>query len=278
MDENYENRPAAKNSGIATAKKVKDNAQDPETAAFLASVSSSSSGKKKQPPPPPPPQRPVEKTALDSAGFSSGGLVYSNNDGSGSTGAPGVVSMVGGSGMQSSSQNNQLNGMQSTYSSSFTSPYTSQSTGRGQQTSGSYDGGSTAMLNPKASQGQTYSNSYEDAYSEGMKNGYYSGISNQPNAQSGTSQTQAFTSSNYGGALSSSQSIKVPPQPQSSMAASSAFDQAMITQDIKSVYKDSFFRWNHPFRHEGNDEVNGVIDVPVFWRIPRSAVSYFVGV
>eukprot|EP00581_Thalassiosira_minuscula_P010982 CAMPEP_0183714590 /NCGR_PEP_ID=MMETSP0737-20130205/9068_1 /TAXON_ID=385413 /ORGANISM="Thalassiosira miniscula, Strain CCMP1093" /LENGTH=1419 /DNA_ID=CAMNT_0025943545 /DNA_START=24 /DNA_END=4283 /DNA_ORIENTATION=- len=41
----------------------------------------------------------------------------------------------------------------------------------------------------------------------------------------------------------------------------------MSDEDIKNVYKDSYYRWNHHFR-SGDGESK---DVPVFWRIPRSA-------
>lgn len=35
-------------------------------------------------------------------------------------------------------------------------------------------------------------------------------------------------------------------------------------EEVKSVYEDSYYRWNHLLRDDG-------MDVPVFWRIPRSA-------
>jgi len=46
-------------------------------------------------------------------------------------------------------------------------------------------------------------------------------------------------------------------------------NQAMNAEEIKSTYKDSYYRWNHPLRPvtPGDDGK----DVPVFWRIPRSA-------
>jgi len=47
--------------------------------------------------------------------------------------------------------------------------------------------------------------------------------------------------------------------------------QAQSAQEIKDVYKNSFYRWNHSFRQNA-DEGDGR-DVPVFWRIPRSASS-----
>ena len=47
--------------------------------------------------------------------------------------------------------------------------------------------------------------------------------------------------------------------------------QAKNAQDIKDVYKDSYYRWNHPFREHAADGDGR--DVPVFWRIPRSASS-----
>ncbi|KAL7499269.1 hypothetical protein ACHAWT_006890 [Skeletonema menzelii] len=46
---------------------------------------------------------------------------------------------------------------------------------------------------------------------------------------------------------------------------------AQSAQEIKDVYKNSYYRWNHPFR-QSVDEGKGR-DVPVFWRIPRSASS-----
>lgn len=55
----------------------------------------------------------------------------------------------------------------------------------------------------------------------------------------------------------------------SSPSAFSSFDQSMTTQDVKTVYKDTFYRWNHPFRHDKTEEINGGVDIPVFWRIPR---------
>ena len=51
---------------------------------------------------------------------------------------------------------------------------------------------------------------------------------------------------------------------------------AQSAKEIKAVYQNSYYRWNHPFRVsavEGDGR-----DVPVFWRIPRSASSVFENV
>ncbi len=44
---------------------------------------------------------------------------------------------------------------------------------------------------------------------------------------------------------------------------------AQIAKQIKDVYKNSYYRWNHPFRTNAEEGR----DIPVFWRIPRSASS-----
>jgi len=46
---------------------------------------------------------------------------------------------------------------------------------------------------------------------------------------------------------------------------------AQSAQEIKGVYANSYYRWNHPFRKDAVDGEGR--DVPVFWRIPRSASS-----
>jgi len=57
--------------------------------------------------------------------------------------------------------------------------------------------------------------------------------------------------------------------PSSSNRYQPIMNQAVTGEEVKSVYKDSYYRWNHPFRPgiPGDDGK----DVPVFWRIPRSA-------
>lgn len=47
---------------------------------------------------------------------------------------------------------------------------------------------------------------------------------------------------------------------------------AQNANQIKDIYKDSYYRWNHPFRANADGDSNGR-DIPVFWRIPRSASS-----
>lgn len=40
--------------------------------------------------------------------------------------------------------------------------------------------------------------------------------------------------------------------------------------EVKATFQDSFYRWNHQFRPTETDDDPGK-DIPVFWRIPRSA-------
>lgn len=42
-------------------------------------------------------------------------------------------------------------------------------------------------------------------------------------------------------------------------------------QEILDHYKDTYWRWNHPYRIPERTEVWGGIDTPVFWLIPNSA-------
>mmetsp|Transcript_9229 Transcript_9229/g.19204 ORF Transcript_9229/g.19204 Transcript_9229/m.19204 type:complete len:1272 (+) Transcript_9229:90-3905(+) len=42
--------------------------------------------------------------------------------------------------------------------------------------------------------------------------------------------------------------------------------------EVKATFQDSFYRWNHPFRPTETGDDTGK-DIPVFWRIPRSAGS-----
>ena len=60
------------------------------------------------------------------------------------------------------------------------------------------------------------------------------------------------------------ENVSSPPPEESKQPLMPIMSQAPMSGDqIKAVYEDSFNRWNHPF-----DESK---DVPVFWRIPRSA-------
>eukprot|EP00584_Thalassiosira_punctigera_P027038 CAMPEP_0172577640 /NCGR_PEP_ID=MMETSP1067-20121228/138333_1 /TAXON_ID=265564 ORGANISM="Thalassiosira punctigera, Strain Tpunct2005C2" /NCGR_SAMPLE_ID=MMETSP1067 /ASSEMBLY_ACC=CAM_ASM_000444 /LENGTH=957 /DNA_ID=CAMNT_0013370329 /DNA_START=1 /DNA_END=2874 /DNA_ORIENTATION=+ len=44
-------------------------------------------------------------------------------------------------------------------------------------------------------------------------------------------------------------------------------------QQVLAQYKDSYWRWNHPYRIPERKEVWGGIDAPVFWRIPLSGAT-----
>lgn len=73
---------------------------------------------------------------------------------------------------------------------------------------------------------------------------------------------------------SSSSNTVFKPMANDAMSGSAFMSNSLKAQDaqeVKEVYKNSFYRWNHSFRHNA-DEGDGR-DVPVFWRIPRSASS-----
>ena len=79
-------------------------------------------------------------------------------------------------------------------------------------------------------------------------------------------------SSQYADSTPSSNALK--PMANEAMSGSAFMSsslQAKNAQDIKEVYKGSYYRWNHPFRENAGDGDGR--DVPVFWRIPRSASS-----
>eukprot|EP00986_Skeletonema_menzelii_P002746 scaffold771_cov147-Skeletonema_menzelii.AAC.14 len=44
-------------------------------------------------------------------------------------------------------------------------------------------------------------------------------------------------------------------------------------QEVLDQYKDTMWRWNHPYRIPERTEVWGGIDTPVFWHIPNSGVT-----
>jgi len=44
-------------------------------------------------------------------------------------------------------------------------------------------------------------------------------------------------------------------------------------QDVLDQFKDTFWRWNHPYRIPERTEVWGGIDTPVFWHIPNSGAT-----
>lgn len=83
----------------------------------------------------------------------------------------------------------------------------------------------------------------------------------QPNASSSVTQNQQMANEAMSGEAFLSNSIS-----------------AQSADQVKAVYKDSFYRWNHPFRSQPTVESGGEKDVPVFWRIPRSASSTLEGV
>jgi len=52
--------------------------------------------------------------------------------------------------------------------------------------------------------------------------------------------------------------------------AASSFD----AEKVLAKYKDSYWRWNHPFRHQAEvKDLFGPVDTPVFWRVPLSAAT-----
>ncbi|KAL3804694.1 hypothetical protein HJC23_008509 [Cyclotella cryptica] len=345
MDENYENRPAGTNSGLATAKKAgvkdKNKDQDQETAAFLASVTHSSGTSKRAstaseieksksteantrpkkiiPPPPPETKNRTDNSLassplnnLDSEGYS-----YNN-------GASTSTSMVGVDWYNSEEAKQE--DIMSTSSASFATYHTPNTVGEetmvtfynsGNSESTSMferhdylgdSSGETGDVSPKTDDQHANVNtvSYENTRGPGVNevtslngadpkpqvsaNSFGSGSSGivSKSVSSGKGSSHETTSRVEGGTYSEiidleelylDQSAKIKsqshgPRPEahsSTIESSSAFDQSMTTQDVKSVYKDSFYRWNHPFRHDGTEEMNGGIDVPVFWRIPRAA-------
>mmetsp|Transcript_25381 Transcript_25381/g.54582 ORF Transcript_25381/g.54582 Transcript_25381/m.54582 type:complete len:856 (+) Transcript_25381:53-2620(+) len=45
------------------------------------------------------------------------------------------------------------------------------------------------------------------------------------------------------------------------------------SQEVLDRYKDSYWRWNHPYRIPERTDAWGGIDVPVFWRVPLSGAT-----
>ena len=322
MDENYENRPPAKNSGLATAKEAgvhdKDKKPDKETEAFLASIKHSSSkpssimggdpastgGKNKaayvktKPQgavPPPPPPRPDDKASSLSYSASTSpnksaddGCGYSNVDGKKSSFA------------SSSDTSSSFGFGEYTYSSS--KEYSSSSQAEASSSTSDWSGFAKKSKDMRPTSSSSFGASYTTNYGEGEgsqlglnMNDYLDDFSDTGSTISETAAEQPSSySSSHNNAkddsatsdkgyaydipekssgqslYSSSQKYKTTQQV-SSLSSSSAFDQSMATQDVKSVYKDAFYRWNHPFRHDVTQEINGGVDVPMFWRIPRSA-------
>ena len=66
--------------------------------------------------------------------------------------------------------------------------------------------------------------------------------------------------------VSKQEDVPPPSTPKDPILNEPIFNQAMSMsgEEIKSVYEDSYYKWNHPLEEK---------DVPVFWRIPRSASS-----
>ena len=306
MDENYENRPPAKNSGLATAKKAgvkdKDKKQDKETEAFLASVRHSPSS---------------SASTHTTGGSSKNKAVYvktkpqsaippppKSGDDSSSSGSVSSAS----SGKSNSEANKYNNSKEDvTTSTTKTQPYHSKDLQSAQDNKNEENSSAKwSGFQYKQSNETKHSTSLEGekSMSESIMN-MNAGLDDDRNDDliSGVHQKQteayssSYTATHIGresefdsivnsfdnvtfskpinsGEASTRQSIyssKTLPKQSSVLSPSSAFDQSMTTKDVKSVYKDAFFRWNHPFRHDELEEINGGFDIPVFWRIPRSA-------
>jgi hypothetical protein len=331
MDENYENRPPAKNSGLATAEEagVRDTNKkhDQETEAFLASVKHSSvSGitsnaksdggennkavyvkTKPQSVVPPPPPKPNDKTSSSISSpyeYSSNSVeseVYANNGPSSNFNYDKGYEYNSANEFDSATQTNfspsslsdsdwsnlTTSHPKDMISSSFSESHAAHAEEKHAPSSllnmndyvdDSTTSGELAGSDATGQQSQEYSSSYGNGITAEVDN-----ISSTDGGYQNEYSTQSsFGESSYSNAMdpeksfdkeksvySSSQSSK--PLSQQSASISSAFDQSMTTQDVKSVYKDAFFRWNHPFRHGQTEDINGGIDLPVFWRIPRSA-------
>ena len=80
-----------------------------------------------------------------------------------------------------------------------------------------------------------------------------------------------LSSPRQGEGETSAKSPSLPSETSSAPALDQPIFSPMSGEDIKSAYEDSFFRWNHPLRPIAPSD--GGKDVPVFWRVPRSASS-----
>lgn len=338
MDENYENRPPAKNSGVTTAqkagvKKINEHEHDEETEAFLASIQHNSKDEggtktyvKHKPQsvviPPPPPSRSSDEKSSSSSSFDSMEYKSKKSDIDSSSSSSPESSSSGFDSIKHKNSNSGIDSSDNSSSSSGSYPNNFDSIGYKNSKSGIDSNSSSLGSSSDSSDSMEYNNSksiiddfdesqptdvqptslssllgadsdsvlnMNDVLDDDNDEGTTIKPTQQSEADSGSynATTKTKTGESYdseharpdssfgvigssgpGHSISSStQNKETTKQP----ASSSAFDQSMTTVDVKSVYKDAFYRWNHPFRHDELEEINGGIDVPVFWRIPRSA-------
>ena len=292
MDENYENRPPAKNSGLVTTKeagvKNKSKKRDKETEDFLASVrySPTSSGvladkssknkaayvktKPQSVIPPPPRLRDGPK-----------GSSYSDSDSSSKSKSETRTYNNTKEYMSASTTVTQAyhyNDFQSAQNNSFEfvnyKPNGNESTANKDRSSAPNSSTNWSDFQFKQPNETEHSSTLLDTsytINAGEKTMSEETMNMSADPANDNSSDSKLKDSKGAGNRQSVYSSKTLPKQSSGLSSSSTFDQSMTTKDVKSVYKDAFFRWNHPFRHDELEEINGGFDIPVFWRIPRSA-------
>lgn len=259
MDETYENRPLAKNSAstAAAAAGVRMDGSEAvlneEESAFLKSVKgkavqysgNTDDGNRDQIIPPPPPIPETNDTPSDAASFLSSEVRPQSEDNL----------------MQTTTAGDANAGTASVVEGQITSFSTEVLTGQQQQHLPPNEYGDNLV----EWGGQQEQQAPLDS-SQNIANILPPPI-NDPIVSPQTPQSNTFESV-------SSSSTGLKPMANDAMSGSAFMSNslnAQSAQEIKDVYKNSYYRWNHSFRRNA-DEGDGR-DVPVFWRIPRSASS-----